>query len=317
MSIVPKLTTNSAFSVQHPTLQLAWDSTSIGRLKTCPKYYYYTMVRGFNALTDNPHLVFGQIYHAALERYDHAKFSGADHEESMHVAVLYALQSSWDKEKKRPWTSGDPNKNRLTLLRSIVWYLDKFQNDPLATVMLANGKPAVELSFNFEAEGIKNTLTNEGFSLCGHMDRIAEMNGQTFVADRKTTKATMDENYFSQFTPDNQFSLYTMAGKIIYNSPIQAVIVDAAQVAVTFTRFARQPIHRTTSQITDWYADLSHWLGLAQYFAASNYWPMNDKACFRCSFRPICSHAPEVREDWLKASFPVSHWDPLVIRGDV
>jgi hypothetical protein len=275
------------------------------------------MVFGFNALTDNPHLIFGQIYHAALELYDHRKFEGADHEEALSEAILYAMQKSWNKEKGRPWTSGDPNKNRLTLTRSIVWYLDKFREDPLATVRLANGKPAVELSFRFEAEGINNVATAESFTLCGHLDRLATFNGDTYVADRKTTKSTLDSDYFDSYSPDNQFSLYSLAGKIVYNTIIPAVIVDAAQIAVSFTRFSRGFVQRTPSQVEDWYKDLSHWLGLAQSFALANYWPMNDKACFRCAFRKVCSSAPEVRETWLKASFPQVHWNPLAIRGDV
>jgi hypothetical protein len=308
---------NSAFSTKQPNLQLAWDSTSLGRLKTCPRYYQFTMVQGYNSLSDNPHLIFGQIYHAALEGYDHAVFGGADHEEALLLATHYALKASWDKTKKRPWTSGDPNKNRETLIRSVVWYLDRFQDDPLKTVRLANGKPAVELSFRFQADGISNQLTGEDFILCGHLDRVAELNDHIFIADRKTTKNTLDDNYFSQYSPDNQFSLYSMAGKIVYNMPVAGVIVDAAQVAVTFTRFARGIVYRTDSMIEAWYRDLSHWLGLAQYFASQNYWPQNDKACFRCAFRPICSKGPETQEQWLRASFPVSAWDPLVIRGDI
>ena len=317
MSEIPFGQTNSSFSLKAPTLQLAWDSTSIGRLKTCPRYYYFTMIRGFNSLTDNPHLIFGQLYHAALEGYDRAKFNGASHEESTLLAVKYALTASWDSKKRRPWTSNDPNKNRLTLLRSVVWYLDKFKDDPFQTVRLANGKPAVELSFRFEAEGIENTLSGESFILCGHLDRLATMNEQIFIVDRKTTKATLDENYFDQYSPDNQFSLYSMAGKIVYNTTIQGIVVDAAQVAVTFTRFARGLIPRTNSMLDAWYKDLSYWLKLAQFFSDSNYWPTNDKACFRCAFRPICSKAPEVQDQWLKVSYPVSAWDPLVIRGDV
>jgi hypothetical protein len=317
MTIMPMLSTNSSFSMKHPNLQLAWDSTSIGRLKTCPRYYYFTMIRGFNSLTDNPHLIFGQIYHKALEIYDHRRFEGADHETALHAAVQHGLVASWDSVRKRPWTSNDPNKNRHTLLRSIVWYLDKFQSDPMATIQLANGKPAVELSFRFEAEGIKNYLTDEPFILCGHLDRLAKMGEQVFISDRKTTKSTIDENFFANFTPDNQMSLYALAGKIVYKTSISAIVIDAAQVAVTFSRFGRGLVQRTPSQLDDWYKDLSHWLGMAQMFADQNYWPANDKACFRCAFRPICSHAPEVREEWLKSSYPVSIWDPLVIRGDV
>jgi hypothetical protein len=311
------LSLNSSFSAKLPGLQLAWDSTSLKKLKTCPRLYQFSMVIGYNTLSENIHLVFGRIYHSALEFYDHAKCRGADHEEAMLMAVKVALTQSWDTTKNRPWYSDDPNKNRLTLVRSVVWYIDRFKDDNLKTIILDNGKPAVELSFQFEAEGIENTLTSEPFVLCGHLDRLVEFEGDVFIADRKTTKSTLNEQYFDSFTPDVQFSLYPIAGKIVYKQQAKGIIVDAAQIAVTFTRFERQFVPRTDSTLQAWYKDLSYWLGLAQYFAANDYWPINDQACFRCAFRPICSKPPEVQAEWLKNSFPKQIWNPLKVRGDV
>ena len=46
-----------------------------------------------------------------------------------------------------PMEFEDTIKTRFTLLRSVVWYLEQFENDPCETVILADGRPAVELSF--------------------------------------------------------------------------------------------------------------------------------------------------------------------------
>lgn len=235
--------------------------------------------------------------------------------------MLRALQSSWDYSLKRPWLSPDPNKNRFTLIRTIVWYLDHFADDPIETVILESGKPAVELSFRHEFPFHFHSV-NQNALICGHLDRLGDIAGQIWVVDRKTTKHAIDERYFKQYSPDNQMSTYSLAGKIIYNLPVQGVIVDAAQVMVTFSRFQRGFAHRTEAQIEEWIGDTQIYLSNAEEYAERDYWPQNDKACFNyggCPFRPICSRSPEVREQFLndKTQYTKLIWDPLLARGDI
>ncbi len=265
---------------------------------------------------DNVHLTFGIVYHEATERYDHARANGQDHETALDTAVDHALKATWNTELKRPWQSEDKNKNRQTLIRTLVWYLDKFEHDPIETVILANGKPAVELSFRLELD-VKSAISGQNYLLCGHLDRIGTMGGQTFILDKKTTKHGLDDNYFSGYTPDNQFSTYSFAGKIIYPGPISGLIVDAAQVAVTFSRFKRGFVSRSPEQLDEWYKDLVIKLRENEFYAAHGYWPQNDKACFMCEFRPVCSISASQREPFLRKSFAKRIWDPLQKRGDV
>ena len=139
---------NTSFSRLLPGLQLAVDSTSLDEFKTCPRKYYYSIVLGYEPLATSFHLTFGLLYHGALERYDHKKSEGLSHDDAVDFAIDWLLRSTWNTELSRPWTSGDANKNRYTLLRTVVDYLDKFgREDVLETIQLANGKPAVELSF--------------------------------------------------------------------------------------------------------------------------------------------------------------------------
>jgi hypothetical protein len=58
--------------IEGTRLQFAWDSTSLGYLKECPRKYYYTMIEGWRGRGESVHLRFGQEYHAALEHYDRA-----------------------------------------------------------------------------------------------------------------------------------------------------------------------------------------------------------------------------------------------------
>lgn len=306
---------NKSFSITAPKLQLAWDQTCLGTLKECPRKYQYTVIHGLGLSEDNPHLIFGSVYHAATERYDHARANGQNHDDAVLVAVSYALEATWNTRLNRPWISDEPTKTRFTLIRTIVWYLEEFRVDPLKTVILANGKPAVELSFQFDS-GYTSSM-GEKFVLAGHIDRVALLGPDAFVTDKKTTMHALDDNYFDGYSPDNQFSLYPIAGKIAFGVAAKGIIVDAAQIGVTFARFERREIHRDAAQLEEWMTDLRYWLTIAEMYAKTDYWPMNDRACFRCHFRPICARSPGARDMWLKAKYPVRVWDPLTPRGNV
>ena len=135
--------------------------------------------------------------------------------------------------------------------------------------------------------------------------------------DRKTSSTTIGSYYFDQYDPDNQMSLYTLATKVIYQTPVRGVIIDAAQIAVGFTRFSRGFTFRTESQINEWLDNTRQWLRLAEAFAQADFWPMNDKSCHQyggCVFRSICSKAPEVRQKFLESNFVRRPWNPLESR---
>lgn len=310
---------NTAFSSKATSLQLAWDSTSLGQFKECPRKYYMNIVCGHVPRSTSVHLLFGQYFHAGLEKYDHARAAGAEHRDAQLEAVRHTMDISWDREKNRPWYSDDTNKNRFTLVRSVSWYLDQFADDPIQTIILANGKPAVELSFRMNTDYVSR-LTGEPFLLCGHLDRLGKFNDEIYVIDRKTSKSTINAEFFEKFSPDNQFTLYVLAARNSFALPVRGLICDAAQVAVTFTRFRRGFITRTDAQLDEWYEELGWWLGLVEHCVEHNIWPQNDKSCGSyggCPYRSICAKSPSVRDQWLKAEFHQRTWDPLQVRGDI
>lgn len=341
-------------------IQFSWDSTSLGWLKTCPRLYFYSMIEGWRAKGTGVHLKFGQLYHSALELYDKARLGQIqayegnepiegepgplDHENALRMVVHRALIDTWsypappsyegeDIGLPGPWTSDHPAKNRETLIRSVIWYLDNFKDDPAATLILANGKPAVELSFRMELDWgpkadtqIKSQQPSmkpgdeyryQPYILSGHLDRVVEFGGQKYVMDRKTTGSSPTPHYFDGFAPDNQMSIYTLAARVQFSTPVAGVIIDAAQIAVGFTRFQRGFTYRTEAQLEEWLSDARYWFAQAEGFAEAGYWPMNDRSCGMyggCTFRKICSKSPEVRERFLESDFERKPWNPLASR---
>ncbi len=307
---------NTAFSTKLPGLQLSWDSTSYDALDKCPRFYKYLIVDGWTGTYINDHLKFGLVIHSAKETYAKWRAEGSDHEKALIEALRHAFYETWDFELNRPWISIEPTKTRLTLFRTIVWYLDKFKDDNLQTVILENGKPAVELSFRFNT-GLTTSL-GEAIWLCGHLDEVDEWNGENFIQDAKTTKYALDDNYFRQYSPNNQVSIYTIAGTITLNKEIKGLIIDGMQVLVEGSRFRRRQIVHSEAQLEEWLTDFQIKIEQAETYARMGYWPMNRKSCgfgyIQCQFREVCSSEPAMREDILKSSFKRRTWDPLVPR---
>ena len=293
-------------------IQYAWDSTSLSWFKECPRKYQYFMIEGWRGLHENVHIRFGGLFHEALESYDRHRFEGLDHDDALDLVVHDALLKTWD--NGAPWVSENPNKNRENLIRSIIWYCDHFLEDSAQTVRLANGKPAVELSFKMELDwGVRG----QPYLLCGHLDRVVNFIGGAYVMDRKTTSSTIGSNFFDQYDPDNQMSLYSLAAKVIYKTPVKGVIIDGVQIAVGFSRFSRGFTYRTEAQLEEWLNDTRSWLALAEQYATAGHWPMNDKSCHHyggCPFRKVCSKSPEVRGTFLESDFHKVPWNPLTPR---
>ena len=273
------------------------------------------MLDGYGEGDQSIHLRFGIEYHKALEEYDFYRVDGADHEDAVRKTVADLHSRTWDWITD-PDTKAGKYKNKASLMRSVIWYLDHYRTDIAKTVILDNGRPAVELSFKFELDWGPNG--DQPYILCGHLDRVVDYDGTMFVMDRKTTQTTLSDYYYAQFDMSNQMSLYTFAGKVVLNSPIKGVCIDAAQLLIDETKFGRSFTYRTPDQTDEWLENLSIWFSMAENFAAANYWPMNDTACDKfggCKFRTMCSKSPQVRDRFLQSSFKQlpenERWNPL------
>ena len=313
-------------------IQYAWDSTSLGLLKTCPRLYEYTMISGWTSRDESIHLRFGIEYHTALQDYAVARAKDIPHDDAIHDTIRALHGRVWDWTPDRTTRAGK-YKNRESIVGLVIDYLDHFADDPAETFILDTGEPAVELSFRFELDwGPKvsrevpgMTISEESsqpYLLSGHLDRVVNFNDALYVMDRKTSTMTLSTYYFNQWAPSNQMTLYTLAGRTVLDSPIRGVIIDAAQVLLEKPNaFQRGFTYRSDDQLAEWLRDLRYWLRSAEQYAVDGYWPQNDTACDKfggCKFREVCSKSVGVREQYLAANFdklePDQRWNPLKAR---
>ena len=301
-------------------VQFAWDSTSLGAFKTCPRYYQYTILEGWVPKEDSVHLRFGQEYHAAIQDYENLRADGMGFDDAVQETVQRLLVRITDFDPD-PTTKAGQYKNPRTLLQLLVDYLDEYRRDPCETYILETGRPAVELSFRFELDWGPREA-NIPYLLCGHLDRVVTFNDSLFVLDHKTTTTTPTDYYFAGFSPNNQMTLYSFAGQVVLGAVIRGVIVEAAQICLDKpSKFTRQPTYRSDEVIDEWLGDLEYHLNLAEHYAEANHWPQNDTACGMyggCRFREVCSKAPGVRQNFLRADFiqlpEDQRWNPLKSR---
>lgn len=80
------------FSTKLPTLQLAWDATSLRALQFCPRFYQLSILEGWRS--DTIDLDFGVMAHSAMDKYDRARVEGRSHDEAQLAALEYVLMTS-------------------------------------------------------------------------------------------------------------------------------------------------------------------------------------------------------------------------------
>lgn len=316
-----------AFSNKEPHLQLAWDSTSIQRFKSCPRKYQYESVLGYKPKKTPIAMTFGTHIHTILEYHTKQHIAKPlPHKEEVERTILFAINETLEpKEILNPATgeketiyqsyfTDDTKRTRSNLLRLIIWYLEHYRNDNLEVVLKTDGEPAVELSFRFDTH--ERTHKDESFILCGHIDKIVKYNGNIWVLDYKTTGQTVDRMR-DYYTLDDQMTLYTLAANVATQHHVHGAILDVMACQVHANQFGRHTLPRNADILNEWLAEAILWMRLAEQYAESNYWPKNQQSCSKysgCQFREICSLTPSMRQRFLDAQFIIEFWDPLRIR---
>jgi hypothetical protein len=293
-----------------PGLQLSWDATSLKEIQHCPRKYFYAIVLGFKTEKESHHLSFGRKYHSCLEVYDKALANGLDWEEAQDLTVQRALQEA------HGWDSGDKVKQRFSLWRTVQWYTEAFrpETDSVKPIQDSSGRYLIELPFSFSLPIM--APGGQDYIACGYFDGIVEAMGGLYVRERKTTAKTINVDWFKTFSVDAQIDMYSVASKIVFDTPVRGVLIDGAQVTFNFSRFGRYPSMRSEPQLEEFLEDLAYWIFQAETFATEGRWPKATRFCFWCPFQGVCAKDPASRTGALIGEFKVEDWDPTLDRAE-
>jgi hypothetical protein len=310
----------ASFSTRTAGLQLVWDATSISAFLACPTRYYYSIILGLTPQYKSVHLTFGGAYQRALETYDRERLRGKAHRDAMidAVAVGYREGAALPLDKRPdnlPVEAPTPPpevKRRDQLVRAIVDHCEQFADDPLETVTLADGTPAVELSFRFDS-GIQ--LCGEEIQLSGHFDRVVK---PWNVLDHKTSKNAVDDKYRMKMELSTQMYQYGFGSSVIRpdEAATTTLVIDVVQMLADNVRTSRFPIRYTQPQLREYYDDLSQQLPAAGDYIRNRRFPRNRESCLLCDFKRICRVDPSIRPHIAATEFARRYWDPATPRTE-
>lgn len=363
---------HSHLSPSNPSLQVAWDSTSLGALQFCPRRYKYEHLDGWSG--DQNDLQFGGYAASGFELYQKRRLAGDTKDQAQLAVVRFLLETTWHAdgtqyggsfvnewrctgtekyknakgntakcpyshkgvwfpefsrpgatcgecgsptEVARNYAPNDPAKNRQTLVRMLIWYIEEQPEnleDGLHPYVFPDGTPAVELSFRLPTPW-KSRYGDE-YLLVGHLDYIGVFGAEMFSVDNKTTTKTLGASFWQGYSPHYQMDTYDLTGSLLFpDLPISGVLIDAAQTMVSGARFARHPIYKTEAQREEHWQEIEYWIKQAEDFAAKGHWPMNKRNCWLCPFAGVCNKDPATRERILAEKFTKRElWNPLVPR---
>jgi len=312
---------NSLYSPTDPRVQIVWDPTTIREAMTCNRRYRFGMRQGWR-LQSNAHANWGHMWHSTQEVFDETlaglslggKMSPTYAKDlALAKALRHAHAISADFEDH-----DDGKKTRANLIRALCWYVDEMPADKESWFLpwrMPNGQLAIEWPFLLPLP--ITTRWGEPYMLCGTLDQITVWGGEHYIRERKTTGTTLGANYFNRYTPDPQIDTYDLVGWLLFGDTLQlqGVLLEAAQVAVNFVRFVRQPIYRTPGQREEWMAKLCRWLKEQEDLAIADVDEYNPAACALyggCPFNRVCNKDPGVRHMYLKGGdYKQEFWNPL------
>ena len=308
-------------------IQFAWDSVSLTAFLACQRRYKYIVLDGL--VPKNPGyaiaLEFGILFHSAVEQYHRLRAKNFPHPEAlfgtMRVLTLdpafAALPIDDDIDEMKDAQDEDDDgitfrnskvRTRYYLARAVVWYLEHYADDPLKTIILPTGKPAVELSFRLP---LPIEIAGHEMLLCGHIDRAAELNGAVWASDYKTTKS-LTRQFFDTFELSHQMTGYTVAGTAILDQPVKGVWIDGVALQVRSVKLSRAPTTRSKGQIREYFELLQDVAERAERAYDTGLYPMNTASCYFCEFKTICKQPPEFRDKHISMHFESRPgWNPL------
>lgn len=275
--------------------QNIWDVSSLDAFQRCPEFYRLRVLEGYQRRyeADTSDLDWGHAWHLFLETFERLRFAGHTDTYRMVAEALDRAISAYPDLAN----STDNRRTRQTLIRAAFFYIEQFGglDDPLTTIALPDGSPALECRFEFEIPQIARR-----FSL--RADRLASAEGLNWVVDNKSTKKSLSDFIYS-FRPNNQVAAYLLGLRRYLGLPIHGFMVNACEMQVGDNRFARFEIHLTDAELDEFEQNLIHNIRAADEAALTNFYPRNYAMCWCCPMRSVCSWSPEYRPDILRTDF--------------
>lgn len=215
-------------------------------------------------------------------------------------------------EDKRVWAPVDKVKNRVTAVRTVVWFTEEFKDWQLRIVSLGTS-PLIEHHWQ--------TPITPKIVACGTVDAVFQLGDSDtiLVADYKTTRQSLGKNYFDQFDPHTQVEFYNMFRDAIsagLGFKVEGVAIIAMSLTQGGVKFGVNIFRQSEQRMEEAKVEFAYNLAMVDWNNKVHFWPRNTAHCFRCPFRPVCSAEPSARETILRENYIQAKWNPMTRRRE-
>lgn len=297
------------------------DSTVLMTFKECARKYFYMYVLGYKRENNPPYFTLGTVYHKFRELLE-VEYKLAEDKKDLSMVIMKAYLPSialWDKIYKAPplddkffWLNKD------ILIADLNVAIEHWKHEKAVNTYQIL---AVEQPFTLEV--------SPGIYRTGRADVIVKWMGKIWGKDYKTS-TSQPQYYPNTLDPNDQFDGYTwgesvlqygefserkrVAGQIVeclFNTKPNKDGKIKPPVIKTFTA------NRNLYQIQTWIKELADWNDFLQRCRDRDSWPMNQKSCKYCEFRPVCTASSESAQmSELKRNYTIKLWNPADLHAN-
>ena len=284
-------------------VRLVWDSTTVRNYMKCPKFFWFHDILGFGTQpTRKPALIFGKMFHKMVEIYH-----------------LQGEEAGW------VYLDDDERKNELAhvteISRSVASLHEmykKFIHDESTSRMktavydtIGGNKKMIEFR-------VLISLTNNKL-FGGYLDRVIQSGNQLIPLDYKTTGKNIDYALPS-FENDLAIDMYINAIRgmgLNFDSKEFRFIFQLYQLPTArsfVVKSKTEIVERDEARLDIVSAEVLKLVAQQEQYAEKENYPMNQSACWSCSFSSTCSLRLTEQKKLLdshKASGEGSIWNPL------
>ena len=299
--------------------QNTFDNSSIATFMRCRRLHLFENEWTLTTNEEAPALTYGSAIHEAMYHW----YNGDGEDVALKAFITRCRQKGANIDLELDSAKGS---KQLYSIQWGVWLLQKYfkenplRSDPFETLKDANGEPYLEVGFAVDAgEGV----------FVGRIDRIARFieTGDLYIIDHKTTRKTLNDYFWRQFNPNNQFTgymwgVYELLGEMPVGCVINGIRVhqfSRLRKGETLEEkiFARNWIRPTPDQVQDRAKEIRETIidiKSARKRGIHSFYRNAPNACGMwgsCSFLPICSSRTADTAQLVAAGgYGTKHWFP-------
>lgn len=274
------------------------DYSSLSMFTSCPRKYYWRIVRAVTSSVESAALINGEAYHEAKATYLKLK-STAGHEAAKEAGLKALIPIM-----KRIPADANAKHSVQVAIATMNSYFEHWR-DEIYEVIAVEIEGAVDLKnfmYAFRIDAIKR---HPAFGLL-----VEETKSTSIVGDRWAMRGK----------PNLQIDGYVSSYFIGTGEMPQGAILDIIPVSA---KVDKKPLRfitmREEKDVEDWLDTVQEWWFLVKRCKERNYFPMNTEECtplvgFSCGFNTLCQlypHPHKIENLSIPEEYKIEKWAPF------